>query len=111
MFSWQKKTNTGCTLSSTHGCKAGKGSWPTSGKFLQKKGGKNIPFLDENIPYLEGSRGGGGTKSLNQKNRPQVVFKFLGPPCLQRSLYAQVVNVDLLKSDVLDEDAASTVSR
>jgi len=26
-------------------------------KFLKKKGGKNMPFLDENIPYLEGSRG------------------------------------------------------
>jgi len=49
-----KKTNTGCTLSSAHSCKAGKGSWPASGNFLQKKCGKNIPFLDENIPYLEG---------------------------------------------------------
>ena len=29
-------------------------------KFLQKKGGKNIPFLDQNIPYLEG-----GTEGLN----------------------------------------------
>jgi hypothetical protein len=28
--------------------------------FFQKKGGKNIPFLDENIPYLEDGRGGGG---------------------------------------------------
>jgi hypothetical protein len=26
-------------------------------KFLQSKGGKNIVFLDENIPYLEGRRG------------------------------------------------------
>jgi len=66
-----KKTNTGCTLSSTHGCKAGKGSWPTSGKFLQKKGGKNIPFLDENIPYLEGSRGGGAVpRALTKKINP-----------------------------------------
>ena len=24
-----------------------------SWKFLQKKDGKNIPFLDKNIPYLE----------------------------------------------------------
>jgi len=29
-----------------------------SRKVLQKKGGKNITFLDENIPYLEGRRGG-----------------------------------------------------
>ena len=29
-----------------------------SNKFLQKKRGENIPFLDENIPYLEGERGG-----------------------------------------------------
>ena len=27
-------------------------------KFLQKKGGKNILFLDENITCLEGRRGG-----------------------------------------------------
>ena len=48
------------------------------------KCGKNISFLDENIPYLEGGRGGGrgGFKSLNQKNLPHVVFTFLGPPCL-----------------------------
>jgi hypothetical protein len=42
--------------------KAGKGSGPTSRKSLQKKSGKNIPFLDENIPYLEGGRGGGVTR-------------------------------------------------
>ena len=54
-----------------------------SHKFLQKKGGKNIPFLDGNIPCLEGRRGG-GSKGLNEKNRPQVIFKFLGPPCPQR---------------------------
>jgi len=29
-----------------------------SQKFLQKKDGKKIPFLDENIPCLEGRRGG-----------------------------------------------------
>ena len=28
-----------------------------SQNFLQKKGGKNILVLDENIPYLEGRRG------------------------------------------------------
>jgi len=28
-----------------------------SRKFLQKKGGKNISFLDGNIPCLEGRRG------------------------------------------------------
>jgi len=31
-----------------------------SQKFLQKNNGKNIPFLDENIPYLQGGREGGG---------------------------------------------------
>jgi len=48
-------------------------------KFLQKKGGKNIPFLDEKISHLEGGRGG-GTESLNKKNLPQVVYKSLEPP-------------------------------
>jgi len=67
----EKKKNTGCALSSTHGCKAGKGSWPTSRKFLKKKHGKNIPFLDENIPYLEGSRGGGVPRALTKKNDPR----------------------------------------
>jgi len=45
-----------------------------------RKGGKNIPFLDENIPHLEAGRGGGGTESLNKKNRPRVVYKFSEPP-------------------------------
>jgi len=35
-------------------------------KFLQNKGGKNIAFVDENIPYLESGRG--DIKSLNEKN-------------------------------------------
>ena len=26
-------------------------------------------------------QGGGGTQALKKKNRPRVVFKFLGPPC------------------------------
>jgi hypothetical protein len=38
---------------------AGKSSWPTT-EISSKKGGKNIPFLDENIPYLEGRGRGGG---------------------------------------------------
>jgi hypothetical protein len=37
-------------------------------EFLQEKGGKNIPFLDEDIPYLEV---GGRTESLNQKIDPR----------------------------------------
>ena len=32
-----------------------------SQKFLQKSGRKNILFLDENIPYLEGGREGGAS--------------------------------------------------
>jgi hypothetical protein len=62
-ISQEKKTNTGHALSSTHGCKAGKGSWPTSGKFLQKKRGKNIP-------YLEGIRGGEVPRALTKKIDP-----------------------------------------
>jgi len=50
-------------------------------KFFQKKGGKSIPFLDENIPYLEGGWVEWGSESLNQKNQPQVVYKFSEPPC------------------------------
>ena len=45
-----------------------------------KEGWKTIPFLDENIPYLEGGREVGGSESLNQKNLPCVVFAFPGPP-------------------------------
>ena len=51
-----------------------------SQKFLQKKGGKSIPFLDESIPCLEGRRG--GSKGLNEKNLPHVLFKFPVPPSL-----------------------------
>jgi hypothetical protein len=58
---------------------AGKGSRPTT-EISSKKGGKNIPCLDENIPYLEGGGGGEGTGGLNQKNLPRVVFKFPVPP-------------------------------
>jgi len=72
-----EKIEMGHALNSAHGCKAGKGSQPTSRKSLQKKGGKNIPFLDENIPYLEGMRG--VTRALTKKSTP-VVFKFLGTP-------------------------------
>ena len=36
-------------------------------KISSKKGAKNIPFLDENISYLEGGRGGEDSNSLNQK--------------------------------------------
>jgi len=49
-----------------------------SWKFLQEKHGKNIP-------YLEGSWGGGGTKSLNQKNLPHAVFEIPGSPCMLKS--------------------------
>jgi len=42
-----------------------------SQKFLQKKHGKNILFLE----------GRWGTESLNQKNLPRVVFEIPGPPC------------------------------
>ena len=45
------------------------------------KHGKNIHILDENIPYLEGEGGGGGSESLDQKNLPRVVFAIPGPPC------------------------------
>jgi len=38
-----------------------------SQKFLQKKGGKNIPFLDENIPCLEGRRGGAVARVVLRK--------------------------------------------
>jgi len=40
--------------------KPGKGSMfrAHQPEILQKKGGKNIPFLDVNIPYLEDGRGG-----------------------------------------------------
>jgi len=41
-----------------------------SRKFLHKKGGKNIPFLDENIPCLEGRRGGGVARALTKKIDP-----------------------------------------
>jgi hypothetical protein len=41
--------------------KAGKGSWSTNQKFLQKKGGKNIPFLDETYLIL---KVGGGAENF-----------------------------------------------
>jgi len=43
--------------------KAGKGSGPTSQKFLQMKGGKNIS-------YLEGGMGG-GTRALTKEIDPR----------------------------------------
>jgi hypothetical protein len=58
-------------------------------KFLQKKDGKNIPFLDKEITYLKGGRG--GTKGHNQKNLPHVVFAFLGPPWIYDRLWMTTV--------------------
>ena len=42
------------------------GAQRAQSEVLRKKGGKNIPSLNENIPHLEGKRGG-GTESLNKK--------------------------------------------
>jgi hypothetical protein len=59
---------------------AGKGSWPTT-EITSKKGGKNIPFLDENIPYLEG-RGGGGAGRV-----PMALTKKIYPVLFLNSRY------------------------
>ena len=40
---------------------------------------KTYLFWMKTYPIWKAVGGGGGTKSLNQKNRPRVVFKFLGP--------------------------------
>ena len=50
------------------------------GTQLESSSKENIPFLDENIPYLEGRRG--GSESLNQKKLPYVDFTFPGLPCM-----------------------------
>jgi hypothetical protein len=52
---------------------AGKGSRPTT-ETSSKKGGKNIPFLDENIPYLEGRGGGGRVPMALTKKIYPVLF-------------------------------------
>ena len=39
-------------------CKKTWGCSDRKARNFQQKGGKNIPFLDENISYLEGGRGG-----------------------------------------------------
>ena len=61
--------------------KAGKGLWPTrstAGNFFKRRVGKHTFF---------GRQEGGGSKGINEKNRPQVVFKFLGPPCTRRPVW------------------------
>ena len=57
---------------------------------ISKKGGESIPFLDENIPYLEDRRGRGGTKCLNQWNWPWVSFKFWGTLWPQAKTLAKI---------------------
>ena len=50
-------------------------------KFLQKSRRKNIPFLDDNIPYLEGGMRGRGSGWLTKKAYPMLFLKILGHPC------------------------------
>jgi hypothetical protein len=57
---------------------AGKGSRPTT-EISSKKGGKNIPFLDENIPYLEGRGGGRVPMALTKKIYPVLFLNFRYP--------------------------------
>ena len=48
----------------------------TAGNFFKSSMKKNILFLDENIPYLEGERGG-GPRVLTKKNYPVLLNLFL----------------------------------
>ena len=52
---------------------------PPVGNFFKRRVEKTYLFWKKTYPIWK-AVGGGGTKSLNQKNRPWVVFKFLGPP-------------------------------
>jgi prepilin-type processing-associated H-X9-DG protein len=51
-----------------------------SQKFCQKKGGKNILFLDGNMHYLEGGRWGPGVvRVLTKKICPMLFFQSWAP--------------------------------
>ena len=49
-----------------------------SWKIFQNKCAKNIPFLDENIPYLEAGRGGGVSRALTKKTYPMLFLHSWG---------------------------------
>ena len=76
--------------------KAGKGSQPTrsTARNFFKRSMEKAYFFWTKTYLIWKAVGGGGTKSLNQKNLPCVVFKIPGPPCMHTEMSSTITNVN-----------------